>query len=136
MGGQGGGKSFSFSFGGPGSQSSSGFGLDDIFSNMFGGGMGSGSQFGGGMGSGSRFGGFSGFGGSGKSQSRTKNSGKSIPSINSQMYKKEISDKGMTWLLLSHTSISRDIQYYESVIRDVASSLDGAMKVCILLLTS
>ncbi|TMW97698.1 hypothetical protein EJD97_005131 [Solanum chilense] len=119
MGGQGGGKSFSFSFGGPGSQSSSGFGLDDIFSNMFGGGMGSES----------RFGGFSGFGGSGKSQSRTKNSGKSIPSINSQMYKKEISDKGMTWLLLSHTSISRDIQYYESVIRDVASSLDGAMKV-------
>lgn len=119
MGGQGGGKSFSFSFGGPGSQSSSGFGLDDIFSNMFGSGMGSGS----------RFGGFSGFGGSGKSQSRTKNSGKSIPSINSQLYKKEISDKGMTWLLLSHTSISRDIQYYESVIRDVASSLDGAMKV-------
>ncbi|XP_015086505.1 dnaJ protein ERDJ3A [Solanum pennellii] len=119
MGGQGGGKSFSFSFGGPGSQSSSGFGLDDIFSKMFGGAMGSGSQFGG----------FSGFGGSGKSQSRTKNSGRSIPSINSQMYKKEISDKGMTWLLLSHTSISRDIQYYESVIRDVASSLDGAMKV-------
>lgn len=93
-------------------------------------------MFGSGMGSGSRFGGFSGFGGSGKSQSRTKNSGKSIPSINSQLYKKEISDKGMTWLLLSHTSISRDIQYYESVIRDVASSLDGAMKVCILLLTS
>ncbi|KAH0634786.1 hypothetical protein KY284_037572 [Solanum tuberosum] len=128
-GGQGGAKSFSFSFGGPGSQSSSGFGLDDIFSNMFGGGMGSGSQFGGGMGGGSKFGGFSGFGGSGRSQSRTKNSGKSIPSVNSQMYKKEISDKGMTWLLLSHTSTSRDIQYYESVIREVASSLDGAMKV-------
>ncbi|KAH0638890.1 hypothetical protein KY290_036193 [Solanum tuberosum] len=124
-GGQGGAKSFSFSFGGPGSQRSSGFGLDDIFSNMFGGGMGSGSQFGGG----SKFGGFSGFGGSGRSQSRTKNSGKSIPSVNSQMYKKEISDKGMTWLLLSHTSTSRDIQYYESVIREVASSLDGAMKV-------
>ncbi|PHT38239.1 DnaJ protein ERDJ3A [Capsicum baccatum] len=118
MGGQGGAKSFSFSFGGPGSQSSSGFGLDDIFFNMFGGGMGSGSQFGV----------FGGFGGSGRSQSRSKNSGKSIPSINSQMYKKETSDKGMTWLLLSHTSTSRGIQYYESVI-EVASSLDGAMKV-------
>ncbi|XP_060202449.1 dnaJ protein ERDJ3A [Lycium barbarum] len=119
-GGQGGSKSFSFSFGGPGSQSSfGGFGLDDIFSNMFGGGMGSGSQFGG----------FGGFGGSGRSQSRTRNSAKSIPSINSQKYKKEISDKGMTWLLLSHTSTSRGIQYYESVIGEVASSLDGAMKV-------
>lgn len=123
MGGQGSAKSFSFSFGGPGSQSSSGFGLDDVFSSMFGGGMGSGSGFGG-------------FGGSGRSQSRTRNSGKSIPSINSQMYKKEISDKGVMWLLLSHTSTSRDIQYYESIIGEVASSLDGAMKVCILLLTS
>ncbi|XP_055812692.1 dnaJ protein ERDJ3A [Solanum dulcamara] len=119
MGGQGGAKSFSFSFGGPGSQSSSGFGLDDIFSNLFGGGVGSGSKFGG----------FGGFGGSGRSQSRTKNSGKSIPSINSQMYKKELSDKGMTWLLLSHTYTSRGIQYYESVIGEVASSLNGAMKV-------
>lgn len=116
MGGQGSAKSFSFSFGGPGSQSSSGFGLDDVFSSMFGGGMGSGSGFGG-------------FGGSGRSQSRTRNSGKSIPSINSQMYKKEISDKGVMWLLLSHTSTSRDIQYYESIIGEVASSLDGAMKV-------
>ncbi|KAJ8533089.1 hypothetical protein K7X08_015978 [Anisodus acutangulus] len=102
-GGQGGSKSFSF--GGPGSQSSFGFGLDDIFSNMFGGGRGSKSQFGG----------FGGYGGSGRSQSRTRNS----PSINS----------GMTWLLLSHTSTSRGIQYYESVIGEVASSLDGAMKV-------
>ncbi|XP_016467250.1 dnaJ protein ERDJ3A [Nicotiana tabacum] len=119
MGGQGGARSFSFSFGGPGSQSSFGFGLDDIFSNMFGGDMGSGNQFGG----------FGGFGGSGRSQSRTRNSAKSIPSINSQMYKKEISDKGMTWLLLSHTSTSRGIQHYESVIGEVASSLKGAMKV-------
>ncbi|CAN4115886.1 unnamed protein product [Withania somnifera] len=118
MGGQGGARSFSFSFGGQGSQNSFGFGLDDIFSSMFGGGMGSGS--------GSQFGGF---GGSGRSQSRTRNSAKSIPSINSQMYRKEISDKGMTWLLLSHTSTSRGIQYYESVIGEVASSLDGAMKV-------
>lgn len=121
MGGQGGARSFSFSFGGPGSQNTFGFGLDDIFSNMFGGGMGSGS--------GSQFGGFGGFGGSGRSQSRTRNSAKSIPSINSQMYRKEISDKGMTWLLLSHTSTSRGIQYYESVIGEVASSLDGALKV-------
>ncbi|KAJ8550735.1 hypothetical protein K7X08_000105 [Anisodus acutangulus] len=120
MGGQGGAKTFSFSFGGPGSQSSFGsFGLDDIFSNMFGGGMGSGNQFGG----------FGGFGGSGRSQSRTSNSAKSIPSVNSQMYRKEIADKGMTWLLLSHTPTSRGIQYYESVIGEVASSLDGAMKV-------
>lgn len=88
------------------------------------------------MGSGNQFGGFGGFGGSGRSQSRTRNSAKSIPSINSQMYKKEISDKGMTWLLLSHTSTSRGIQYYESVIGEVASSLEGAMKVCVLFLAS
>lgn len=118
MGGQEGSKSFSFSFGGPGSgkQSSFGFGLDDIFSNFFGGGMGGGSQFGG-------------FSSSGRSQYGSRHSAKSIPSVNTQLYRKEIVDNGMTWLLLVYTSNLQGIQYYESVIEEVATSLQGALKV-------
>ncbi|KAK4396101.1 DnaJ protein ERDJ3A [Sesamum angolense] len=111
-------KSFSFSFGGPGTgkQSSYGFGFDDIFSNFFGGGMGGGSQFGG-------------FSGSGRSEHGRKQPAKSIPSVNSQLYRKEIVDNGMTWLLFFYTSNLRGIQYYESVIEEVGTSLQGALKV-------
>ncbi|KAL0338163.1 UNVERIFIED_CONTAM: DnaJ protein ERDJ3A [Sesamum angustifolium] len=111
-------KSFSFSFGGPGTgkQSSYGFGFDDIFSNFFGGGMGGGSQFGG-------------FSGSGRSEHGRKQPAKSIPSVNSQLYRKEIVDNGMTWLLYFYTSNLRGIQYYESVIEEVGTSLQGALKV-------
>lgn len=118
MGGQGGSKSFSFSFGGPGSgsQGSSGFGLDDIFANFFGGGMGGGSQFGGSS-------------SSGRSQSGTRSTVKSIPSINSETYRNEIADKGITWLLLFYTSNVKDVESYESIIGEVASSLQGALKV-------
>lgn len=117
MGGQGGSKSFSFSFGGPGS-GSSGFGLDDIFSNFFGGGMGGGG--------GSQFGGF---GSSGRSQQGSKHSAKNIPSVNTQLYRKEIVDSGMTWLLLAYTSNLQGVQRYQSVIEEVSTSLQGAMKV-------
>lgn len=120
MGGQGGSKSFSFSFGGP---SSGGFGLDDIFSNFFGGNMGSGSQFGG-----SQFGG-SQFGSSGSSSRPDSGPSRSIPSVNSQMYRKEVADKGMTWVLLSSVSSLQDIQYYEPVVQEVGGSLQGAIKV-------
>ncbi|KAL0450994.1 UNVERIFIED_CONTAM: DnaJ protein ERDJ3A [Sesamum latifolium] len=117
MGGQGS-KSFSFSFGGPGSgkESSYGFGFDDIFSNIFGGGMGGGSQFGG-------------FSGSGRSEHGRKQPAKSIPSVNSQLYRKEIVDTGMMWLLFFYTSNLQGIQYYESVIEEVGTSLQGALKV-------
>ncbi|KAL8526623.1 hypothetical protein ACS0TY_015719 [Phlomoides rotata] len=127
MGGQGGSKSFSFSFGGPGSgrQSSSGFGFNDIFSNLFGGGMGGGNPFGGGMG-GSQF---SGSSSSGRSQQGSKHSAKNIPSVNTQLYRKEIVDGGMTWLLLAYTSNLQGLQHYRSVIEEVATSLQGAMKV-------
>ncbi|KAI3474226.1 hypothetical protein Pfo_029014 [Paulownia fortunei] len=110
MGGQEGSKSFSFSFGGPGSgkQSSFGFGMDDIFSNFFGGGMGGGSQFGG-------------FSSSGRSQYSSRHSAKSIPSVNSQLYSKEIVDNGMTWLLFVYTSNLQGIQYFESVLEEVGS---------------
>lgn len=118
MGGQGGSKSFSFSFGGPSRQNSFGFGLDDIFSSFFGGDKG-GSQFGG-------------FGSSGRSHyGGARSSSMSIPSVNSQVYQKEIADKGITWLLLSYTSTSRGMQYYESVIGEVAASLKGALKVLV-----
>lgn len=115
MGGQeGGSKSFSFSFGGPGS--GGGFDMGDIFSNFFGGGMGGGSQFGG-------------FSSSGRSKQGSRQSSKSIPSVNSQFYRKEIVDKGMTWLLLVYSSNMQEIQIYESVIEQVVTPLQGAMKV-------
>lgn len=119
MGGQGGGsRSFSFSFGGPSSSKSSfGFGMDDIFSSFFGGDMSGGSQFGG-------------FRSSGRSQpGGTRNPPKKIPAINAQVYRKEIADKGVTWLLLSHTSSSKGIQSYESVMMETVIPLEGALKV-------
>ncbi|CAK7343854.1 unnamed protein product [Dovyalis caffra] len=119
MGDQGNSRSFSFSFGGPSSQSSFGFDLNDIFSNFFGGDLGGG-QFGG-------------FGGSTRSQSRSqsgsRSSPKSIKVINSQVFNKEIADQGMTWLLSSYTSSLKGSQYYESIIQEVADSLQGALKV-------
>jgi hypothetical protein len=119
MGDQGNSRSFSFSFGGPSPQSSFGFGLNDIFSNFFGGDLGGG-QFGG-------------FGGSTRSQSRSqtgsRSSPKSIKAINSQVFNKEIADQGMTWLLLTYTSSLKGSQFYESIIQEVADSLQGALKV-------
>lgn len=116
MGGQEGSQSFSFSFGGSGDSGSFGFGMDDIFSNLFGGNFKSGGQFGG-------------FGGQAWSQSGSRNPSKSIRSIDSQIYKKEIVDQGMTWLLFSYTTSSKAIQNVESVVEEVANSLDGALKV-------
>ncbi|CAL0302613.1 unnamed protein product [Lupinus luteus] len=117
-GGQGGSKSFSFSFGGgPGGSNSFGFGLDDIFSNFFGGG------------GENRFGGFGGFGGSSSSQSKSKSSTKTFRAINSNIYHKEIADRGMTWLLLCYTHSSKGVQYFESTVEEVTTSLQGALKV-------
>ncbi|KAL5550542.1 hypothetical protein UlMin_000718 [Ulmus minor] len=119
MGGQGGSRSFSFSFGGSepsGGSNSFGFGMDDIFSNFFGR-----SNFGGG-----RFGGSD---GGRRSQSGSQSSSKSIRAINSQVFKKEIVDQGMTWLLFSYTPSLRGKQYVESVVEDVAALLQGALKV-------
>lgn len=118
-GGQAGSKSFSFSFGGDpgyGGESSFGFGLNDIFSNLFGGGKGGGSQFGG-------------FGSSSRSQYGARNSDKSILSVNSKFYKKEINDRGMSWLLLFYSPNLQGTQYYESIIEEVAAPLVGALKV-------
>ncbi|EYU41927.1 hypothetical protein ABFS82_10G013400 [Erythranthe guttata] len=119
MGGQQGSKSFSFSFGGPssGKPSSSGFGFNDIFSSIFGGGMGGG---------GSQFGGFSSSSGS---QHGTGRSAKSMQSVNAQFYRKEIVDNGMTWLLFVYTSNLKGIQHYESLVDEVATSFQGALKI-------
>ncbi|CAJ1807112.1 unnamed protein product [Sphenostylis stenocarpa] len=115
MGGQGGSKSFSFSFGGSGASNPFGFGLDDIFGSVFGGG---GKQFGG-------------FGSSFNTESASTSSPKSLRAINSHIYKKEIDNGGMTWLLLSYipSLSSKHIQHFESTIAEVASSLQGALKV-------
>ena len=121
---QGGSKSFSFSSGGSGG--SFGIGLDDIFGSIFGGG-GGGSMFGGG-GGGSMFGGF---GSSANTERTSTASPQRLTSINSHMYKKDVENAGMTWILLSYrpTSSSKHVQYVESTIAEVASSLHGAVKV-------
>lgn len=117
MGGEGGSsKSYSFSFGGSSSDNSFGFDLGDVFSNFFGGGMSGGSHFGG-------------FGNSGGSYSGSGSSPKSLTPINSQLYKKEIIDKGVTWLLLSYKPTMKGMQHYESITEEVASSLKGALEV-------
>lgn len=115
MGGQGSSRSFSFSFGSPGGSSSFGFGLDDIFSDFFGSNFKGGRQFGG-------------FSGSTGSQSQSRSSSGNIRAINSQVFKKEIVERGVTWLLLFYSpSLNRDS--YESVIEEVANSMEGALKV-------
>lgn len=109
-GGQGGGsKSYSFSFGGSGGDSSFGFDVGDMFSNFFGGG--------------------SGFGNFGGSRSGPGSSPKNIVSINSQLYKKEVTDKGVTWIVLSYTPLMKGVQHYESMIEEVGNSLKGALEV-------
>ncbi|KDP22864.1 hypothetical protein JCGZ_00451 [Jatropha curcas] len=119
MGGQGGSQSFSFSFGGPSAQNSFGFGLNDIFSNFFGGDTGGGP-----------FGSFSGSARSQSSfQSGSRSSPKNMKPVNSKVFKKEIADQGMTWLLLSYTPSLRGSNYHESVMQEVADSLQGALKV-------
>ena len=59
----------------------------------------------------------------------SKSSAKSLRAVNSQIYKKEIQNAGMTWLLLSYIPSSKGIQYFESTTEEVASSLQGALKV-------
>jgi len=122
MGGKGS-RSFSFSFGGPGGGNQFGFGLNDIFSNLFGGDVG-GSSFGGSFGS--QFGGSHAKAGS---QSGFKNP-KFVHTVNSLVFEKEIDDKGVTWLLLSYTTSTMSIQQYEPILEEIANSLKGALKVC------
>uniref|UniRef100_A0A7N1A6J9 J domain-containing protein n=1 Tax=Kalanchoe fedtschenkoi TaxID=63787 RepID=A0A7N1A6J9_KALFE len=116
-GGQGGSQSFSFSFGGPGGSGSSGINLNDILSNMFGGNMQGGSQFGG-------------FGGSARPQQPgPKGSSDGLRAVTSQVFKKEISEKGRAWLLLAYTPKLKGTQYYESIVQEVADMLRGAIEV-------
>ncbi|KAA3463751.1 dnaJ protein ERDJ3A [Gossypium australe] len=117
MGGDGSSQTSSFSFGGPGGSSFFGFDYNDIFSSFFGGGM-------------NHQGPFGGFSGSSRSQSQSRSSRKSIRAISSDVFKKEISDKGMTWLLLSYTpALQQGKQHYEFIIDEVAGLLQGAIKV-------
>ncbi|XP_039007759.1 dnaJ protein ERDJ3A-like isoform X2 [Hibiscus syriacus] len=132
MGGQGSSQSFSFSFSGPdgsrsfsghgGGPGSFGFDVDDIFSGFFGGGMKN--QFG-------RFGrsSRSQYQSGSSSQSQSRSSPKSIRTINSEIFKKEIADQGMTWLLLFYTPLLQGKQYFESIMDEVASLLPGAIKI-------
>ncbi|CAA7398207.1 unnamed protein product [Spirodela intermedia] len=116
MGGQHNPHSFSFSFGGnpSGDSGSFDFGLNDLFSNFFGGNSKSGSQFGG-------------FSSSSSADTGTTSPG-SISDINSQTFKKEIVDQGLTWLLLFYSPTAKGYRMSESIIQDIANSLQGALK--------
>lgn len=114
-GGQGGSQSFSFSFGGPSGSNPFSFGMEDIFSNFFGGGFQDGGNFGS-------------FGSHSKAQSGSKSSS-SIKVITKQVFKKEIVDQGMTWLLFPTTSSLKGVDHVQSIVEEVASSLQGALKV-------
>ncbi|KAK8518168.1 hypothetical protein V6N13_027649 [Hibiscus sabdariffa] len=132
MGGQESSQSFSFSFSGPGGSrsfsshgggpGSFGFDMDDMFSGFFGGGMKD--QFGG-FGSSRR----SQYQSGSSSQSQSWSTPKSIRAINSEIFRKEIADQGMTWLLLFYTPSLQGKQHYESIMEEVASLLPGAIKV-------
>ena len=112
-GGQGGSQSFSFSFGGPsGGSNPFGFGMEDIFSNFFGGGFKDEGNFG------SHF----------KAQSGSKSSS-IIKVVNKQVFKQEVVGQGVTWLLFPITSSLKGVDHVQSIIEDVASSLQGALKV-------
>ncbi|KAJ3682844.1 hypothetical protein LUZ60_013071 [Juncus effusus] len=105
-------KTFSFSFGGdPNSQ----FGFGDIFSNFFGGGMNNGFGFDSQTGS--------------KPKSKTENSNPNpIVEVTTQYFNKNINNQGMTWLLLFHTPNSRQYYALETLIEEISSSLNGAIK--------
>ncbi|KAG8096395.1 hypothetical protein GUJ93_ZPchr0013g35416 [Zizania palustris] len=121
MGGQGNTKTFSFSFGGnPGASGGSPFGFDfgDVFSNIF-----SGGSMGGGQHTGS----------AGKARPGAKTSGQDSSSVNiqevtMQNFNKEIADQGITWLILLYTPHTKGQFVLESVVEDVARSLDGALR--------
>ncbi|XP_077237008.1 DNAJ heat shock N-terminal domain-containing protein [Tasmannia lanceolata] len=113
MGGQGNSESFSFSFGDDptASKSSFNFGFDDIFSNFFGSGLKGGSQF-----------------GAFRTSGRSKPGLSSIQAINSQLFKKEVSGQGLTWLLLVYMPSNKEYLGLESIVGEVANSLQGAIK--------
>jgi hypothetical protein len=122
MGSQGNGKTFSFSFGGnPGGSGGFPFGFDlhDVFSNFFAGGT---------MG-GSKHGGSAGSGGPNTGTSGQQSSTVRIHDVTTQVFNKEVSDQGITWLLLFYKPQSKDQFVLESVMPDVANSLNGAMRV-------
>jgi hypothetical protein len=122
MGSQGNGKTFSFSFGGnPGGSGGFSFGFDlgDVFSNFFAGGT---------MG-GSKHGGSAGSGGPNTGTSGQQSSTVRIHDVTTQIFNKEVSDQGITWLLLFYKPQSKDQFVLESVMPDVANSLNGAMRV-------
>uniref|UniRef100_A0A0E0CSI4 J domain-containing protein n=1 Tax=Oryza meridionalis TaxID=40149 RepID=A0A0E0CSI4_9ORYZ len=122
MGGQGNTKTFSFSFGGgnPGAGGGNPFNFDfgDVFSNIFSGGSMGGSQH---------------TGSAGKASRGTKSSGHDSSSVNiqevtMQIFNKETADQGITWLLLFYTPNTKGQFVLESVVEDVARSLDGALR--------
>ncbi|KAI6698482.1 hypothetical protein NL676_018601 [Syzygium grande] len=108
-GGQGASQGHSYHFGGSGGQSPFDSDFDDIYASMFGGGWFGDSE-------------------SARSQSGSKGPSESIRSMNSQVFKEEVVNKGMTWLLLFETPVLMN-NHLESVVEEVGCSLEGVVKV-------
>ncbi|KAJ0979374.1 hypothetical protein J5N97_014848 [Dioscorea zingiberensis] len=109
-GGQGGAKSFSFSYSGDSMGGNPfGFGFGDILSDIFSGGMKGGKQHGG-------------------PKSGFTSSGSSVQEISSLNFNSLIKDKMLTWILLFYSPSAKGFHLSESIVEDVASSLAGAVK--------
>ncbi|CAM0872710.1 unnamed protein product [Alopecurus aequalis] len=123
MGGQGNSKTFSFSFGGnPGADGGNPFGFDlgDVFSNMFAGG--------GSMGGSNQHGGYAGSARPNRRTSSQYRNPVTIQEVTMQTFNKEIADQGVTWALLFYTQQAKGQFVLESVMEDVARSLDGVVR--------
>ncbi|XXG43885.1 hypothetical protein AAC387_Pa01g3823 [Persea americana] len=69
-------------------------------------------------------------GGSGQGHSKSSfSSSGTIKAINSDFFKKDILEQGMTWLLLVYSPFVKEYDILESIVEEVANSLQGAIEV-------
>ncbi|KAJ8650593.1 hypothetical protein MRB53_003616 [Persea americana] len=69
-------------------------------------------------------------GGSGQGYSKSSfSSSGTIKAINSDFFKKDILEQGMTWLLLVYSPFVKEYDILESIVEEVANSLQGAIEV-------
>ncbi|XXG43880.1 hypothetical protein AAC387_Pa01g3819 [Persea americana] len=52
-----------------------------------------------------------------------------IKALNSEFFKKDISEQGMTWLLLVYSPFVKEFDILESSVEEVANSFQGAIEV-------
>jgi hypothetical protein len=84
---------------------------------------------GGGSMGGNQHGGFAGSAGPGARTSSQHTNPVTIKEVTLQSFNKEIADQGISWILLFYTQQAKGQFVLESVLEDVARSLDGAVRV-------